>query len=59
MRLKQAGDVDIKINNKTLLKFRNEMGEQLENILNLINPDNLSHVQGVNYQIKLLTFVKN
>lgn len=46
MRLKQAGDIDIKINNKTLLKFRNEMGEQLENILNLIHADNLSHAPG-------------
>ena len=46
MRLKQAGDVDIKIKDKTLLKFRNEMGEQLENILNLIHADNLSHAPG-------------
>ena len=46
MRLKQAGDVDIKIKDKTLLKFRNEMGEQLENILNLIHKNNLSHTPG-------------
>ncbi len=46
MRLKQAGDIDIKMKDTTLLKFRNEMGDQLENILNLINADNLSHVPG-------------
>lgn len=43
MRLKQAGDVGVKIKDKTLLKFRNEMGEQLENILNLMHADNIAH----------------
>ncbi len=46
MRLKQAGDIDIKMKDKTLLKFRNEMGDQLENVLNLIHADNLSHAPG-------------
>jgi tRNA nucleotidyltransferase (CCA-adding enzyme) len=43
MRLKQAGDVGVKMKDKTLLKFRNEMGEQLENILNLMHADNIAH----------------
>jgi poly(A) polymerase len=43
MRLKQAGDVGVKLKDKTLLKFRNEMGEQLENVLNLMHADNIAH----------------
>lgn len=43
MRLKQAGDTGVKIKDTTLLRFRNEMGEQLENILNVIHADNIAH----------------
>ena len=43
MRLKQAGDEAIRIKDKTLLKFRNEMGEQLDNILKLMHADNIAH----------------
>jgi tRNA nucleotidyltransferase/poly(A) polymerase len=43
MRLKQSGDTGVHIKDKTLLKFRNEMGEQLENVLNLMHADNISH----------------
>ena len=43
MRLKQAGDTGVHIKDKTLLRFRNEMGEQLENVLNLMHADNISH----------------
>jgi len=43
MRLKQAGDTAINISDKALRKFQIEMGEQLENILNLIHADNTSH----------------
>jgi poly(A) polymerase len=43
MRLKQAGDEGVRIKDKTLLKFRNEMGEQLENVLNLMHADNIAH----------------
>ena len=43
MRLKQAGDTGVHIKDKTLLKFRNEMGEQLENVLNLMHADNIAH----------------
>jgi len=43
MRLKQAGDTGVHIKDKTLLKFRNEMGGQLENVLNLMHADNVAH----------------
>jgi tRNA nucleotidyltransferase/poly(A) polymerase len=43
MRLKQSGDTGVKIKDSTLIKFRNEMGEQLENILSLMHADNISH----------------
>jgi len=43
MRLKQAGDTGVKMKDSTLLKFRKEMGEQLENILNLMHADNIAH----------------
>ena len=42
MRLKQAGDTGYNIKDKTLLKFRNEMGEQLENVLNLMHGQHIS-----------------
>lgn len=45
MRLKQAGDTGVKIKDTTLLRFRNEMGEQLENILNVIHADNIAHAE--------------
>lgn len=45
MRLKQAGDTGIRIKDKILLKFRNEMGEQLENVLNLMHADNIAHAE--------------
>lgn len=53
MRLKQAGDTGVKIKDKTLLKFRNEMGEQLENILHLMHADNIAHSEASSmpYQI--------
>lgn len=43
MRLKQAGEIGGKIKDATLLRFRNEMGEQLENILGLVHADNTAH----------------
>ena len=43
MILKQAGNAGVKINDKTLLKFRNEMGDQLENMLNVMHADNIAH----------------
>jgi len=43
MRLKQAGAEGVQMKDKTLLKFRNEMGEQLENMLNVMHADNIAH----------------
>ena len=43
MRLKQAGDIGIKMKDSTLLRFRNEMGGQLDNILKLMHADNIAH----------------
>lgn len=43
MRLKQSGDVGVKMKDSTLLRFRNEMGEQLDNILKLMHADNIAH----------------
>jgi len=43
MRLKQAGDEGVKMKDSTLTKFRNEMGDQLENVLNLMHADNIAH----------------
>ncbi len=45
MRLKQAGAEGVQIKDKTLLKFRNEMGEQLENVLHLMHADNIAHAE--------------
>jgi poly(A) polymerase len=45
MRLKHGGDDAVKISDKTLRKFKIEMGEELENILNVIHADNISHAE--------------
>jgi poly(A) polymerase len=42
MRLKGAGD-EAKISDKALRKFRVDMGEQLDDVLDLIHADNISH----------------
>jgi poly(A) polymerase len=43
MRLKHGGDDAVKITDKTLRKFKIEMGEELENILGVIHADNTAH----------------
>lgn len=43
MRLKQSGDTAVNIKDKTLLKFRNDMGVQLENLLRVMHADNIAH----------------
>jgi len=43
MRMKSAGDTGVKISDKALLKFRNEMGIMLPKVLNLMHADNTSH----------------
>jgi putative nucleotidyltransferase with HDIG domain len=45
MRLKHGGDDAIKLSDKTLRKFKIEMGDNLENILNVINADNIAHAE--------------
>lgn len=43
MRLKHGGDTAINISDKTLRKFKIEMGEELKNVLGLIHADNVAH----------------
>jgi hypothetical protein len=46
MRLKSATDTGLEISDKALRKFKFDMGEDLEDILDLIHADNISHAQG-------------
>jgi len=43
MRLKQYGDNPVKLSDKTLRKFKFELGNNIEHILDLIHADNLAH----------------
>lgn len=43
MRLKHGGDDTVKLTDKTLRKFKVEMGDNLQDILSLIHADNISH----------------
>lgn len=43
MRMKSAGDEGVKISDKALLKFRNEMGILLPKVLKLMHADNTAH----------------
>jgi poly(A) polymerase len=43
MRLKSGGPDSFKLSDKALRKFRVEMGEEIENILDVIHADNISH----------------
>ena len=45
MRLKHGGDDAVKLTDKTLRKFKIEMGENLENVLEVINADNIAHAE--------------
>jgi putative nucleotidyltransferase with HDIG domain len=45
MRLKHGGDDAVKLSDKTLRKFKIEMGEHLENVLNVIHADNIAHAE--------------
>lgn len=45
MRLKHGGDDAVKLSDKTLRKFKIEMGENLENILSVIHADNIAHAE--------------
>ena len=43
MRMKSAGDEGVKISDKAILKFRNEMGALLPEVLKLMHADNTAH----------------
>lgn len=43
MRLKHGGDDAVKLSDKTLRKFKIEMGDKLENLLDVIHADNVAH----------------
>lgn len=43
MRLKSGGPDSFKLSDKALRKFRVEMGDEIENILDVIHADNISH----------------
>ena len=43
MRLKHGGDQAVNLSDKSLRKFKAEVGEQLENVLGLIHADNIAH----------------
>lgn len=43
MRLKHGGDDAVKLSDKSLRKFKIEMGDKLENVLDVIHADNIAH----------------
>lgn len=43
MRLKQGGDDAVRLSDKTLRKFKMELGDNLENVLDVIHADNIAH----------------
>lgn len=43
MRLKGGGDDAVKISDKALRKFKMELGDNLENVLDVIHADNIAH----------------
>ena len=43
MRLKSAKDTGVELSDKALRKFKFDVGDQLENILNVMHADNLAH----------------
>ena len=43
MRLKQGGDNAIKLSDKALRKFKLDLGDKLEHILDVIHADNIAH----------------
>lgn len=43
MRLKSAGDTGVNLSDKALRKFKTEIGDQLEHVLNLMHADNIAH----------------
>jgi tRNA nucleotidyltransferase (CCA-adding enzyme) len=43
MRLKQGGDDAVRLSDKTLRKFKMELGDNLERLLDVIHADNTAH----------------
>jgi tRNA nucleotidyltransferase (CCA-adding enzyme) len=43
MRLKSAGDTGVNLSDKALRKFKIDIGEQLEDLLNVMHADNTAH----------------
>lgn len=43
MRLKQGGNDAVKLSDKTLRKFKMELGDNLEHVLDVIHADNIAH----------------
>ena len=43
MRLKQSGATGVEMKEKTLMRFRDEMGQYLQQILKLMHADNMAH----------------
>jgi len=46
MKLKHGGDDTVMLSDKTLRKFKHEMGNKLESLLDVIHADNISHSEG-------------
>lgn len=58
MRLKQAGKEGEKISDKTLRKFVVDMGEHLEDIMDIIDADNKSHAPGSEMPNQITNLIK-
>lgn len=58
MRLKHGGDTAVDITDKSLRKFVSDVGDQLENILELIHADNIAHSEASSMPNQI-DFVKN
>ncbi len=53
MRLKQSGEKGEKIKPNTLLNFRNQMGDQLENVLGVMDADNRAHSEASSLPLQI------
>jgi poly(A) polymerase len=58
MRLKHGGDTAVNLTDKTLRKFMADVGDQLENILDVIHADNIAHSEESSMPNQI-EFVKN
>lgn len=58
MRLKQGGDTAVNLTDKALRKFTMDVGDQLENVLDLIHADNIAHSEASSMPNQI-DFVRN